>query len=146
MYKPSQVIALDLCTHVECVGLRCEPAGHALTWRGDVIASPERDHAASKALGGEAGYTVYGKLMPARDSLHVCGLMLGLEYGVNLVRAVAAGVPVRWESVVYDAAADAVKFGREMEAAFAGDRSPVLYGRASGALLLRNPKEDCACP
>ena len=53
------------------------------------------------------------------SSLRQGGLPLGLAHGVKLTRAVAANTPVRWDDVAYDAAADAVKFRREMEARFA---------------------------
>jgi predicted homoserine dehydrogenase-like protein len=119
MYKPYHAIGLELGISVASVGLRREATGQALAWHGDVVATAKRDLAAGETLDGEGGYTVYGKLMPARDSLAVGGLPLGLAHGVKLVRAVAAGDAVRWEDVAYDAAADAVKFRRQMEATFA---------------------------
>ena len=60
-------------------------------------------------LDGEGGYTVYGKLMPAADSLRLGGLPLGLAHGVKLVHAVAAGAPVRWSDVRSTPCADAVR-------------------------------------
>jgi predicted homoserine dehydrogenase-like protein len=56
--------------------------------------------------------------MPARDSLRLGGLPLGLAHGVRLQRAVACGDPVRWDDVAIDTASDTVRFRREMEAAF----------------------------
>ena len=58
--------------------------------------------------------------MPARDSLRLGGLPLGLAHGVKLKRAVAAHAPVRWDDVEYDPAAPAIAFRREMEAVLAG--------------------------
>jgi predicted homoserine dehydrogenase-like protein len=119
MYKPYHAIGLELGISVASVGLRREATGAAQAWHGDVVATAKRDLAAGETLDGEGGYTVYGKLMPARESLRLGGLPLGLAHGVKLLRAVAAGVPVRWDDVAFDAAGDAVKFRREMEAAFA---------------------------
>jgi predicted homoserine dehydrogenase-like protein len=121
MYKPYHAIGLELGISVASVGLRREPTGAANAWRGDVVATAKRDLAAGDTLDGEGGYTVYGKLVPARESLRLGGLPLGLAHGVKLVRPVAANAPVRWDDVTYDAGADAVKFRREMEKVFGGN-------------------------
>ena len=69
-------------------------------------------------LDGEGGYTVYGKLMPAQDSLKARALPIGLAHKVKLIRDVPQGAPVSWNDVAFDADAEAVKFRREMEAVF----------------------------
>jgi predicted homoserine dehydrogenase-like protein len=98
--------------------LRREPTGAAQAWHGDVVATAKRDLKRGETLDGEGGFTVYGRLMPARDSLKVGGLPLGLAHGVKLKQAVKAGQPVRWSDVTIDAKDPAVKFRREMEASF----------------------------
>jgi predicted homoserine dehydrogenase-like protein len=120
MYKPYHAIGLELGISVASVGLRGEPTGQAVAWHGDVVATAKRDLAAGETLDGEGGYTVYGKLMPAADSLRLGGLPLGLAHGVPLKRAVGAHQPVRWDDVEIDANGDAVLFRRAMEAAFGG--------------------------
>jgi predicted homoserine dehydrogenase-like protein len=119
MYKPYHAIGLELGISVASVGLRREPTGAPTAWLGDVVATAKRPLAAGETLDGEGGYTVYGKLMPAADSLRLGGLPLGLAHGVTLRRAVGAHEPVRWDDVTFDAANDAVKFRREMEAVVA---------------------------
>jgi predicted homoserine dehydrogenase-like protein len=118
MYKPYHAIGLELGISVAAAGLRREPTGQPVAWHGDVVATAKRALAAGETLDGEGGYTVYGKLMPAADSLALGGLPLGLAHGVTLKRAIGVNTPVRWDDVVYDADADAVRFRREMEAAF----------------------------
>jgi predicted homoserine dehydrogenase-like protein len=118
MYKPYHAIGLELGISVASVGLRREPTGAATAWLGDVVATAKRALAAGERLDGEGGYTVYGKLMPAADSLRLRGLPLGLAHGVALKRDIAAGAPVRWDDVAFDAGSDAVGFRREMEATF----------------------------
>jgi predicted homoserine dehydrogenase-like protein len=120
MYKPYHLIGLELGISVASVGLHNEPTGAPEVWHGDVVATAKRDLKAGETLDGEGGFTVYGKLMPATDSLAVGGLPLGLAHGVKLKRAVKAGQPVRWTDVAFDANAPAVKFRREMERVFAG--------------------------
>jgi predicted homoserine dehydrogenase-like protein len=83
-----------------------------------VVATAKRDLAAGEMLDGEGGHTVYGKVMPAVESLHLGGLPLGLAHKVRLRNAVSAGQPVRWEDVDIDERQPAVAFRREMEQAF----------------------------
>jgi predicted homoserine dehydrogenase-like protein len=120
MYKPYHAIGLELGISVASAGLRREPTGQPIAWHGDVVATAKRDLAAGETLDGEGGYTVFGRLMPAADSLAQGGLPLGLAHGVKLLRAVAANTPVRWDDVEYDRNADAVAFRREMERSFGG--------------------------
>jgi predicted homoserine dehydrogenase-like protein len=119
MYKPYHAIGLELGISVAAVGLRREATGQATGWRGDVVATAKRDLPAGTQLDGEGGYTVYGRLLPATASLAQGGLPLGLAHNVTLKRAVSANTPLRWKDVLYDTAADAVAFRREMEAIFA---------------------------
>ena len=117
MYKPYHLIGLELGVSIAAIGLRREATGYPAGFRGDVVAVAKRDLRAGDALDGEGGHTVWGKLMPARDSLACRGLPLGLSHGVKLVRPVAKGGIVTWN----DAAAidsDAARVRREMEAAF----------------------------
>jgi predicted homoserine dehydrogenase-like protein len=119
LYKPYHLIGLELGISVASVGLRGEPTGCPTGFRGDVVATAKRDLHPGEMLDGEGGYTVYGRLMPASDSLRIGGLPLGLAHKMKLKRALAEGAPVRWEDVEYDATNDAVRFRREMERAFA---------------------------
>lgn len=120
MYKPYHLIGLELGMSVASVGLRGEATGAPDGWRGDVVATAKRPLKAGEMLDGEGGFTVYGKLMPAADSLAAGALPLGLAHGVKLKRAVAAGSSVRWSDVAYDAKHPAVAFRREMERVFGG--------------------------
>jgi len=115
MYKPCHLIGLELGISVASVGLRGEPTGAAQAWRGDVVATAKSDLAPGRELDGEGGHTVYGRLMPAADSVAGGYLPLGLAHKVKLKAAVEAGQPVRWADVDYDAQAPAVQFRREME-------------------------------
>lgn len=118
VYKPYHLIGLELGISVACVGLRREPTGVARGWHADVVATAKRDLREGELLDGEGGYTVYGKLMPAADSLRLSGLPLGLAHGVKLKRAIAAGQTVEWADVVIDETDAVVRFRREMETAF----------------------------
>ena len=83
------------------------------------MAVAKRDLKNGEALDGEGGYTVYGKVMPAAESLRLGGLPLGLAHKLRLRNAVGAGQPVRWDDVEVDEAQPAVAFRRQMEKTFA---------------------------
>src|SRR5262249_7195110 len=119
LYKRWHLIGLEVGISVASVGLRGEPTGCATGFRADCVATAKRDLRPGQLLDGEGGYTVYGKLFPAEDSLMLGALPLGLAHNVKLLNPVAAGQAVRWSDVQIDAAAEAVKARREMEREFA---------------------------
>ena len=119
LYKRWHLIGLEVGISVASVGLRREPTGCATGFRADVVATAKRDLKAGEMLDGEGGYTVYGKLVPAEDSLGLGGLPLGLAHAVKLVSPVAAGQPVRWSDVQVDASSEAIAVRRAMEREFA---------------------------
>ncbi|NKB48338.1 MAG: flagellar biosynthesis protein FlgA [Alphaproteobacteria bacterium] len=119
MWKPYHLIGLELGISVASVALRGEATGQPTGFRGDAVATAKRDLQAGETLDGEGGYTVYGKLMPAEDSLACGGLPIGLAHGVNLKSAVAKDQPVTWAHVDIDATSQAVQIRREMESMFA---------------------------
>ena len=132
MYKRWHLIGLEAGISVASVGLRGEATGCATGWRADAIAVAKKHLAAGEILDGEGGYTVAGRLMPAQASLAQDCLPLGLAHGWKLLRPVAAGAPVRWRDVAYDAASTAVRARREMEKLFGTlDASSEQRGRAA---------------
>ena len=118
MYKPYHLIGLELGLSVASIAVRGEPTGTTRGFSGDVVATAKRDLKAGERLDGEGGYTVYGRLMPARDSLAAGGLPIGLAHGLTLTRPVAAGTPVSWDDVSVPADDPAIRFRREMEEVF----------------------------
>jgi predicted homoserine dehydrogenase-like protein len=128
LYRPFHLIGLELNVSILSAALRGEATGAATGFRGDVVATAKRDLRAGEVLDGEGGACVWGRLMPAEASLAVGGLPIGLASRVPLVRDVPAGQCVTWDDVRVDAADEAYRFRREMEAAFA---SPVLTLRSA---------------
>ena len=119
MYKPFHLIGLELNVSILAAGLLGKPTGATRGFVGDVAATAKRDLAAGEVLDGEGGFTVYGKLLPARASLERGALPIGLAHGVALKWSVGAGEVVRWEDVKFDPTVGAVTARREMEARFA---------------------------
>ena len=119
LWRPYHLIGLELGVSVASAGLRHEPTGCAEGFRGDVVATAKFDLKAGDELDGEGGYKVWGKLMPAADSLRIGGLPIGLAHGVTLKRDIAAGELVSWDDVAFDADDPTVQFRRKMERVFA---------------------------
>ena len=99
MYRPYHLIGLELGISIAAVGLQREPTGAPTGFRGDVVATAKRNLKPGDVLDGEGGSTVYGRLMPAADSLALEGLPIGLAHGVELTRSVAKHQPLTWRDV-----------------------------------------------
>src|ERR1019366_2347168 len=119
LYRPFHLIGLELNVSILSAALRGEATGAATGFRGDVVATAKRDLRMGEVLDGEGGACVWGKLMPAADSLRSGGLPIGLANKVPLTRDVPRGAPVTWNDVRMDEADAAYRYRRDMEAAFA---------------------------
>lgn len=115
MYKPYHLIGLELNVSILAAALRGEPTGCCNDFRGDVVAIAKRPLAAGEMLDGEGGYTVWGKLLPAYDSLVLGGLPIGLAHGVRLLRDIPVGQPVCWSDVALTHTTATVKMRQAME-------------------------------
>jgi predicted homoserine dehydrogenase-like protein len=118
MYKPYHLIGLELSISVLSAALRGEATGQSREFRADVVSVAKRDLRQGEMLDGEGGHTVWGRAMPAADSLRAGALPIGLAHRVALRRGVAKGAVLTWDDV---AAMDgpAVAARREMERLFA---------------------------
>ena len=102
MYKPFHLIGLELNISILSAALREQPTGSPVTFNADVVAVAKRDLTAGETLDGEGGYTVWGKLMPASDSLAMNALPIGLASEVRLNRAIKQGEVVTVNDVTAD--------------------------------------------
>ncbi|AZY47984.1 NAD(P)H-dependent oxidoreductase [Bordetella avium] len=119
MYRPYHLMGMELGMSVASIGLRREPTGMPTAWHADVIATAKRDMAAGEVLDGAGGYSVYGRLVPARISTDDAYLPIGLAEGAVLKHAVRQSQPIRTLDVSYDEETLAARLRREMEQAFA---------------------------
>ena len=118
LYRPFHLIGLELNVSILSAALRGEATGGPTGFRGDVVSVAKRDLKAGEILDGEGGACVWGKLMPAADSLRAGGLPIGLANKVPLRRDVPRDAPVTWSDVRMDETDAAWRYRREMEAAF----------------------------
>lgn len=115
MYKPFHLIGMELNMSVLSAALRGEATGCPTGWRADVVSVAKTDLRAGQTLDGEGGFTVWGRLMPAADSLAVGGLPIGLAQGVTLVADVPVGKVVTWADVDPGPQRAAHRLRRELE-------------------------------
>ncbi len=118
MYKPYHLIGLELGISVLSAALRGEPTGQPYEFRGDVVAVAKRDLRADEVLDGEGGYTVWGRLMSAQQSLAAGALPIGLAHHLRLVCNVPHSNIVRWSDVNVGQANETIEVRRKMEARF----------------------------
>jgi predicted homoserine dehydrogenase-like protein len=119
LYRPTHMIGLELGISIASAALRKEATGAPICFNSDVAATAKRALKAGEILDGEGGALVWGKQTPAEDSLAEGYLPLGLAHGIRLKRDIALGERLCWSDVDYDPDDDAIRFRREMEAAFA---------------------------
>lgn len=115
LYRPAHFIGLELGISVASVALRGEATGCPEDFVADVVATAKKNLRAGDLLDGEGGFTVYGTLLPAFQSISHGYLPIGLAHKVRLKKAVAAGEMVRWDDVEIAALDPAVRFRKEME-------------------------------
>lgn len=126
LYKRWHLIGLEVGVSVASVALRGEATGVATGWNADVVATAKRDLQPGEMLDGEGGYTVWGKLLPAKASLAVGGvggLPLGLAHEVKMTRPVKQGQCLSWDDVAIDTRTEAYRLRRAMEDLFAPARA-----------------------
>ncbi|MEH6525185.1 MAG: Gfo/Idh/MocA family oxidoreductase [Sneathiella sp.] len=118
LYRPTHMIGMELGISVASAACRNEPTGAPTCFNSDVVSTAKRDLKAGEILDGEGGFMVWGKQMPAADSMAAGGLPLGLASGIRLKNDIAKGSRLSWDDVEIDKNDTTVKFRREMEAAF----------------------------
>jgi predicted homoserine dehydrogenase-like protein len=120
MYRPYHLVGLELPVSAIRAGLLGQATGSSVYFTADVVAKAKRSLAAGETLDGDGGYTVYGALRPAEDSVRNGELPVGLAYDMRLKRPIAEGEVIRWVDVEYDASASLIRLRQEMDAQFFG--------------------------
>jgi len=91
MYKPFHLIGMELNISILAAALDGRPTGTPIRFNADVAAIAKRDLKVGDKLDGEGGYTVWGRLMPAADSVAARVLPIGLAKDVKLTSGVSEG-------------------------------------------------------
>ena len=102
LYRPYHLIGLELGISAASAVLRNEPTGSSKSFIADVATIAKRDLKPGDILDGEGGYTVFGRLVQAQESLSRSYLPMGFTGKVRVVRQVAKDSPVTYEDVELD--------------------------------------------
>jgi len=127
LWRPYHLIGLELGISVASAALRGEATGAPTGFRADVAATAKRDLKPGDVLDGEGGFTVWGRLMVAGDSLGLGAVPIGLAHGLTIKSPVVAGNVVTWADVKVGkdiAASKALEVRRELEAVMMPGSSP----------------------
>lgn len=116
LYRPYHYIGLELGVSAVNAALRHEPTGTSTRFVADVGAVAKKDLMPGGTLDGEGGYTVFGKLMRAEESLNRNILPLGLTGKATLTRKVAKDEFLTYDCVTLDTSSPAYQLRKELEA------------------------------
>ena len=118
MYKPFHLIGMELNISIFSAALLNQSTGQTQTFSGDVIATSKRPLKKGEILDGEGGATVWGKLIPAKDSLFNETLPIGLAHGIKLNKDLNEDQILTWKDVDYSLDDPTVAYRRSMEKNF----------------------------
>lgn len=117
LFRPTHLIGLELPISIANAALRNEPTGATLDFTSDVVAVAKKPLKVDENLDGEGGYTVWGKIARAQDSLKAESLPIGLAHGLKLKNEVAQGQVISWNDVEASES-QAITIRRKMEQMF----------------------------
>ncbi len=124
LYRPSHLIGLELGISVASAVLRGEPTGSARSFIADVAATAKKDLKAGDVLDGEGGFTVFGRLVRAAESLDNGYLPMGLTGKARVTRPVSKGQFLTYQDVALDESTFACTLRRAMEKDARDDGAP----------------------
>ncbi len=101
-WRSHRLVGMELAVSVVNAAIRREHTGCPQGFSADVVAVAKRDLAATEILDGAGGFTVWGRLLPAIDSLARRAVPIGLTEGAVMRRPVAAGQVVTWDDVLVE--------------------------------------------
>jgi predicted homoserine dehydrogenase-like protein len=100
--RPFHLIGYELGVSVASAALRTEATGSADLLVADVASAAKKDLKSGDILDGEGGYTVYGRLVQAEESMRNKYLPMGLSREAKVVRSVAKDSILTYDDVELD--------------------------------------------
>ncbi len=120
VYRPFHLIGLEVGVSVAAAALRHEATGTAEAFVADVSSIAKRRLSVGEVLDGEGGFSVFGRLVPAGQSVPGRYLPMGLSRGAKMVRPVAKDAFVTYDDVTLDETPLAFRMRRTLEEEFIG--------------------------
>ena len=124
LYRPHHLIGLELGVSVASAALRGEATGTPRRFAADVVATAKRALTPGEKLDGEGGFTVWGRLTTAEDSLGMGAVPIGLAADLRLSRSKQPGEAILWDDVVVERDSLALETRRVMEHSLRGRAGP----------------------
>ncbi|MDC0110402.1 Gfo/Idh/MocA family oxidoreductase [Alphaproteobacteria bacterium] len=116
MYKPFHLIGMELNISIFSAALLNQATGQTQKFTGDVVSTTKRNLKKGEMLDGEGGATVWGKLIPAKLSLSIEALPIGLAHGIKLKKEIKENEIIKWSDVEFSSTDPAISYRRSMEA------------------------------
>ena len=107
--------------------LRSEATGSAKSFVADVASVAKKGLNPGEVLDGEGGYTVFGRLVRADESLRNAYLPLGLSRGGRMIKSVAKDSFVTYRDVELDESTLAFKVRKSFRGKFAETHAMMLW-------------------
>jgi len=120
LYRPYHLIGLELGVSVASVALRGEPTGSSRSFVADVASVAKRNLKPGDILDGEGGYTVYGRLVGAAESVAGKYLPMGLSSQAKVICPVARDSILSYDDVEIDSGLFSYRIRKMIEAEFKG--------------------------
>jgi len=117
-YRTYHLIGLELGISVARVALQGEATGSADFFTADVASVAKKNLQKGDVLDGEGGFTVYGRLTEAVDSIAGGYLPMGLSHGAKLIRAVKKDSILTYQDVALDKSQLSYKLRKVLEKDF----------------------------
>ena len=114
LYRPTHMIGMELGISVASTALRREATGRPKGFYSDEAAVAKRPLVKGENLDGEGGFCVWGKQLPAADSLAQNALPLGLAADLRLRNDVDVGDILTFGDVEIDNADEALRARQDM--------------------------------
>ena len=115
MYKPFHLIGMELNISIFSAALLNQATGQTQKFTGDVVSTTKRNLKKGEMLDGEGGATVWGKLIPAKLSLSLEALPIGLAHSIKLKNDIKENKIMKWTDVDFASNDPAISYRKSME-------------------------------
>lgn len=123
-YRPFHLIGMEVGISVASVVLRGEATGSTDDFIADVASMTKKELNPGDILDGEGGYTVFGRLTSAKESLENRYLPLGLSSGAKVIKPIAKDTCVTYGDVELDETSLAFRLRKTLEEEYREDGLP----------------------
>ena len=118
LYRPFHLIGIELGISVASAVLRREPTGSFESLQADVASIAKKDLKPGDILDGEGGYSIYGRLTQAKESISKGYLPMGLTNKAKVLRPVARDSILTYNDVELDKTLFSYKIRKQIEEEF----------------------------